>query len=749
MHDEAGGGAVTAPENEQDTLRTEISALKASLEAASREIEHNRAEVLKAKSLTARTMAMFQQRALQMEIIRQQNEDLDRLTVELTTAKQAEEARAKELETASRLKSDFLANFSHEIRTPLNGILGYCELLSREEGSRLTPHGRRDLQVIKSNARTLLALINDILDLSKIESGHFQVVSEPVDMETLVEECAATVREYLRGKTVELTTQVEPDARLLTSDGLKLRQVLLNLLSNAAKFTETGEIVLEVRRVGNDAQIIVEDTGAGIASDKLSLIFEKFRQVDGSMTRKVGGTGLGLAIVRELSRLLGGTVSVESEVGRGTKFTVRLKDTFRDEADGEPKPPTRPGSGSHASSASGATTPPEPAPSAPTGNGERTVLLVDDDPLIIHLLKGELEREGMTVLTADDGPSALKLADHHRPAMVVLDVHLPTLDGWAVLARLKSNPALAHTAVVFISVEEQRARGLTLGAVDYLVKPFEAEQLLRVVHHHMASPTGEVLVVDDDAPTRQLISRHLRKAGFTTYEARDGVEALQRARSTRPSLVVLDLSMPGLDGFDVLRAMRAENIGAPVVVLTGMVLTESQQQVLREGMASLVQKPPPGENGLTGGLSRELVASVVAESRRIMAAAKAAALPQRILYVEDSEQNRDVVRRYLRGVFDILEAQDGEQGIEMARQERPDLILMDLSLPRVDGYEATRTLKSDPALAHTPIIVLTAHAAREDETRAQAAGCDAFLTKPVEREVLLTTIRRFLPSRPK
>ncbi|NOU26890.1 MAG: hybrid sensor histidine kinase/response regulator, partial [Polyangiaceae bacterium] len=292
-------------------LEAENAALKVELQAK--------------KNLAARALASYQERALQMEVIRQQNEDLDRVAQQLILAKKEDEERSRQLEEAARLKSEFLANFSHEIRTPLNGILGYCDLLMREEGSRLTPHGRRDLNVVKSNAKTLLALINDILDLSKIEAGRVDILKEPFELRPLVEECIATVTEVLRGKDVALSAHVEPAAETVVSDSLKVKQILLNLLSNAAKFTDSGEIVVEARAEGNALVLSVEDTGPGIPEDEQQHIFDKFRQVDGSSARKVGGTGLGLAIVREVSHILGGDVTVKSSFGRGSRFTVRLE----------------------------------------------------------------------------------------------------------------------------------------------------------------------------------------------------------------------------------------------------------------------------------------------------------------------------------------------------------------------------------------------------------------------------------------
>jgi PAS domain S-box-containing protein len=688
---------------------------KAELEHANQRLESNLIELKKSRAVSARVLASYQQRALQMEIIRQQNEDLDRLAQDLSKSKRIEEERSREIEQAARLKSEFLANFSHEIRTPLNGIIGYCDLLMREEGSRLTPHGRRDLQVVKANAKTLLGLINDILDLSKIEAGHVEIVREKVDAVAVVDECVATIRDFLKGKQVDVLATVAPDVATLETDALKLRQILLNLLTNAAKFTDNGEILVDARREGDQVVFTVEDTGAGIPDDQVAYIFEKFRQVDGSATRKVGGTGLGLAIVRELCKVLGGTVDVKSTVGRGSVFTVRLP--ILDER-GDVHAVRRP-------------TPSADVPAArPSG---ATVLVVDDDPVVQQLLKVELEREGMRVLIAADGIEAMTMARHYRPSAIVLDIHLPKLDGWTVLADLKADPALASIPVVIVSIEEQRARGISLGAVEYLVKPIDPEKLVATIARTVTPGSGEILVVDDDPTARELVSRQLRRAGFSTAEAANGDDALLRSRVTRPALIVLDLMMPGTSGFEVLRQLRAEAIPIPVVVLTGKTLSETEVQQLRDGLTSVVQKDGAGLDGVVAEAKRVLV-----EQRKV---AKAR-LP-RVLYVEDSAQNRDVVRRYLFGVYEVIEAEDGEHGLDRAQRDLPDLILMDLSLPRLDGWEATRRLKAS-TLAHIPVVALTAHASRDDQGRAKAAGCDGYLTKPVERDVLISTIRKHL-----
>jgi CheY-like chemotaxis protein/signal transduction histidine kinase len=671
---------------------------------------------LEAKTaLAARAVASFQQRTLLMEITRQQNEDLDRLAAELARSKKIEEERAREIEASARLKSEFLANFSHEIRTPLNAITGYCDLLIRDEGTRLTPHGRRDLSVIKANARTLLALINDILDLSKIEAGRAEVVKELVDLTELADECIASVREILKGKEVTLSAEIL--VKQVFADPLKLKQVLLNLLSNAAKFTDAGEIVLTAESQGATLMISVEDTGSGIPDDQLPFIFDKFRQVDGSSRRKVGGTGLGLAIVKEVVHLLGGTVTATSTVGRGSKFVLML-----------------PGAIDAAGTVRGAVASLVGLPVL-ANDGPFTVLIIDDDPMVQHLVRGQLETEQFRVVSASDGVEGLTLAREVRPTVILLDIHLPRLDGWTVLAELKTDPVLSQIPVVMMSVEEQRARGYSFGACEYLVKPVEPDRLLAVVKRAILPSAGDVLIVDDDESTREVVSRHLRRAGYSTVEARDGEEALLRARVLTPGLVILDLLMPGVDGFEVLRTIRSEGMRMPVVVLTGKVLAAEEERSLRDGMARIVHK---------GGMALD---TVVREAKQLLMAKRVVErgrLP-RILYVEDSPQNRDIVRRYLVNDYEVIEAEDGEHGIERAVRDAPDLILMDLSLPRLDGWEATRRIKANPAVKHIPVVALTAHAGREDQTRATDAGCCDYITKPIERDVLLGAIKKHLP----
>ncbi|HEX4460673.1 MAG TPA: response regulator, partial [Polyangia bacterium] len=442
--------------------------------------------------------------------------------------------------------------------------------------------------------------------------------------------------------------------------------------------------------------------------------------VDGSATRTVGGTGLGLAIVRELSKVMGGSVEVQSVVGRGSRFTVRLPNTLAGDARVVVKPT------------------PIPLEELPSTLVPKTpVLLVDDDPLIQQLVKSALESDGFVVTVATDGVEALRMTRQLRPAAVLLDIRLPRLDGWDVLAQLKSDPEVAGVPIIILSVEEERARGFSLGACEYLIKPIEPERLVDVVRRAILPGAGEVLVVDDDDSTRELVARSLRHVGFTATEVRDGEDAILRARISHPAMIILDLVMPGLDGFEVLRRLRLEKVLSPIVVLTGKTLERDEERQLREGMARVIQK---------GGLAMD---EVVQEAKRHVVERRSveASRAPKILYVEDSAQNRDIVRRYLYGEFELVEAEDGEHGLECARRHLPDLILMDLSLPRMDGWETTKRIRLDERFRSTPVIALTAHAGRDDEQKARAAGCSDYLTKPVERDKLLGVIRKHLSTR--
>ncbi len=493
--------------------------------------------------------------------------------------KQAEEElrRAKDAaEAASRTKSQFLANMSHELRTPMNAILGYSEMLQEEAEDEGLDSFTPDLQKIQNAGKHLLALINDILDLSKIEAGKMELYLEDFDIAGTVGDVGATVQTLVAKKNNRLIVHCPSDAGKMRADLTKVRQSLFNLLSNAAKFTENGEITLDVRRDGPDWLFAVRDSGIGMTAEQMAGLFEAFAQADASTTRKYGGTGLGLAITRRFCRMMGGDTLVESEPGKGSVFTLRLPAVVQEaKAAGDMLP-----------AAVHLETPPL------TSDGD-LVLVIDDDPAARDLMRRFLSKEGFRPATAGSGEEGLRLARELHPVAITLDVMMPGMDGWAVLQQLKADAETQDIPVIMLTMVDDKNIGFALGATDYLTKPIDRNRLAALLGRYRCGEGGcGVLLVEDDEATRDMMRALLTREGWNVMEAANGRVALEKMQTLRPDLILLDLMMPEMDGFEFARRLqeRPEWQAIPVIVLTAKDITETDRLRLQGSVEKIVQK---------------------------------------------------------------------------------------------------------------------------------------------------------------
>ena len=473
---------------------------------------------------------------------------------------------------ANQTKSNFLANMSHELRTPLNAIIGYSEILQEDAVDKGDQQPIDDLKKIEGAGRHLLGLINNILDLSKIEAGKMDVFVEPVDIPALIEEVLSIVKPLADKSENAIEVICPADIGSFRSDQTKLKQSLLNLMSNANKFTDKGKLTLRVERQGNSrVSFHVTDTGVGMTEEQLGRLFHAFSQADASTTKRFGGTGLGLAITKHFCTMLGGEVTVESTPGKGSTFTIWLPDQGHIPVAVE-----------------------LPAPAAAADDGRATVLVVDDDPSVRGLLTRTLENEGYRVIAAGNGVDALALARRHKPQAITLDVMMPRLDGWGALKALKADAELRDIPVIMVTVLNERGMAIPLGAAEFVTKPVDRQRLTAILRDHCANPVNlSILVVEDDLPTREALCRMLASMGYRAHAALNGRNGLDwLATHSTPSLILLDLMMPEMDGFEFLRELRKQTsyMDVPVIVVTAKELTEDDIRILSGQTQKIITK---------------------------------------------------------------------------------------------------------------------------------------------------------------
>ena len=683
---------------------------------------------------------------LQREKILQYNRELETIQTEL-------EQKAHDLETASRYKSDFLANMSHELRTPLNSLLILSRDLTENRSGNLTPLQVESAEVILKSGRDLLTLINDILDLAKIEAGRVDLYLEELPLAELTDTLKARFLPQARSRGIELRLRAEEAPERIVTDQQRLEQILNNLIANAIKFTEKGSVEVAFTVAGPELIVTVQDTGIGIPADKLAGIFETFRQAESGTSRKYGGTGLGLAIARNLATLLGGSISVASSDGVGSTFTLRL-----------PQRAVAP-----AFAALPATAPERPASLVPVGvapstvaddraaliAGERCILLIEDDAFFATTLRDVCRSAGFKVLCAGSGEEGLLLTREHLPTAIILDLRLPGMNGWTVLESLKADTGLRHIPVHIISCESPSRDLYTKGAIGFLSKPATREELelsLRNLEAVLDRKIKKLLLVEDDDNLRLSIERLIAHDDIAITAVADGAATLAALAAQSFDCMVLDLGLPDMSGFELLRRLRSDARSAtlPVIVYTGRQLSREEERELRSTSAAIIVKGARSEERLvdeTAIFLHRVVSNLNKSQQQYIVN-----LHDRdfylqdkvVLIVDDDMRNLFALSKVLeeRGL-QIFKAEDGDKALALLRDGvAADIILMDIMMPGMDGYETTRAIR---ALGiKTPIIALTAKAMKEDRDKCLAAGADDYLAKPVDLDRLISMMRVWL-----
>jgi HAMP domain-containing protein/CheY-like chemotaxis protein len=754
-----------------DQLAESLGIVIASLEATARTDE-----------LLRESQSMAEELQTQQEELRQTNEELEekarelvqqrdqveRKNREVELARQELEEKAEQLALTSRYKSEFLANMSHELRTPLNALLILSRQLADNRAEHLDDREVEYARTIHQSGADLLELINEILDLAKIESGTMAIDPAEVSLEGLESYVSRTFEEVARDKGLDFDVQREeglPDG--VYTDEMRLKQVLRNLLSNALKFTHDGAVQLRMRPVdrvgpGRDepgVAFVVNDSGIGIPAEKMQVIFEAFQQADGSTSRTYGGTGLGLSISREIAGLLGGTLTATSKVGEGSTFELRIPLSVDTSGDTEPPPP-----------------PPEPRvverttsdgteratlmPTAPRvaddrsriRPGDAVLLIIEDDLPFAKVVMGIARDHGFKSIVARTGEEALALARELRPHAISLDLRLPDMDGWVLLDILKHDAALRHIPVHVLSGEPDEARALRQGAVAVLQKPVEADVLGAAfddIHDFLERKVRRLLVVEDNDVARQSIVELVDDDDIEVVGVSTGEAALASLLSETFDCCVLDLGLPSMSGLQLVEKIREEPAlqKLPIIIYTGRELDREEEVALQRVTESIIVKDVSSADRLLAETALFLH-RVERRDRRVEAPSDrgdAGIDGARVLIVDDDVRNIFALTALLeeQGVT-VSYAENGKQALARLEDSEVDLVLMDIMMPEMDGYEATRAIRAQERFSDLPVIAVTAKAMRGDRARCLEAGASDYITKPVDPDRLMSLLRVWL-----
>ncbi|HEV3080402.1 MAG TPA: response regulator, partial [Gemmataceae bacterium] len=784
------------------TMRTEAllrqsQSLTEELQAQQEELKQSNARL---EQQAASLRASEELLKTQQEELKQTNEELEEKARELTAQKAAVDTKNREIELAklavqeraeqlaltSKYKSEFLANMSHELRTPLNSLLLLAEMLANNADGNLTPRQVDFAQTIFNSGNDLQSLINDILDMAKIESGTMTIEPSEVPFTDLQDYVERTFMPVAQNKGLAFSSElagVLPAA--IYTDRKRLEQVLRNLLSNALKFTEQGKVDFKVdvatqgwstdHAVLNRADTVlafsVSDTGIGIPPDKLKIIFEPFQQADSGTSRKFGGTGLGLSISREIAGLLGGEIRVVSVPGEGSTFTLYLPLQHQPAGAARPAaempltaPALRSPAGSMPAAMPAVVTAPAGAPVAEANDdravtqpGDRTLLILENDPNFAQILLHMARQKGFKGLIALRGNTGLELALKYKPDAITLDIRLPDMDGWKVLEHLKHNLSTRHIPVQIISVEEARQRGLKLGALAYLKKPVTQQALSEAfarIQGFIERPAKELLIVEADEAQRTNILDLIGDGDVHSAAVATGEEALAVLRNNRFDCMVLDLTLPDMSGFDLINKMKkqAELHDLPIIIYTGRDLTKEEETELARLADAAIIKDVASPGRLldeTALFLHRVEANLPEAKKRILRQihdTDPVLAGRKVLIVDDDLRNIFALTCTLeRHQMEVLHAENGRTGIEVLRGTPGiDIVLMDIMMPEMDGYETMRTIRKIEEFKALPIIALTAKAMKGDREKCVEAGASDYIAKPVNAEQLLSLLRVWL-----
>ena len=724
----------------------------------------------------------------QTKLLEEQKEEVQQKNLELENARKLIEEKAGELEISSKYKSEFLANMSHELRTPLNSILLLSKLLSDNKDGNLSEKQVEFSHTIYSSGSELLNLINEVLDLTKVEAGRMDLHIEDMDLQSFATAIKRSFQPIAQEKGLNFSIDLADNLpEHIRSDRSRIDQIVKNFLSNAFKFSSQGEVALSICRANHNVDlsksglnsqktisISVSDTGVGIPKDKQKLIFEAFQQADGTTSRKYGGTGLGLSISREMAKLIGGEIQLQSEENKGSTFSLFIPETLEDYKSGTQTSFEKPHETHTAGLAEGLTGQQElQSTGNPTkrltdleairddrrelSSDDKSILIIEDDPGFAKILRNLSREKGFKVLVAGEGETGLHFADYYKPDAIILDIGLPGIDGWTVMSRLKDNPATRHIPVHFISAFDDPFDAIKMGGIGYITKPASMENLheaFEKIENMVSKPIKNLLVVEDDENQRKAIVELIGNGDVQVTAAATGHEAYKHLSSGNFDCMVLDLGLPDMSGVELLNKVRSnENlIHLPVVVYTGKNLTKEEQITIDKYAEKIIIKGAKSPERLldeTALFLHRIETNMPEEKQkmiRLIHDKESILNGKKIMLVDDDMRNVYALKNILEEKsINVLVGKNGKEGLEcLSDNPDIDLILMDIMMPEMDGYEAMGEIRKREEFKNLPIVALTAKAMKGDRAKCIEAGANDYLSKPVDADKLLSMLRVWL-----